>query len=527
VIFGALGLVAAAVVTTWPMIAESWAISRRVRKLRDSDPAVRKKAADDLEKFGASAVSWLLPGLGHGDAEVRRQSYAILSRIWPSSVASVGAYLKALDDPDAQVRGQAARTVLGKAEALRLAQGAGETTGERLCERAVEALCKALHDPSPVVRIAAAGALGHGAGWDRWAVLNSGKATGERLRARAIQALCEALQDPFWEVRRDVAGQLGHAAGGLELPEMMYSRRTPRKGELERRSYADEAVQALCGALHDHDWQVRCAAADALARLGAHAGSAVTELEGLTHDRDPRVLLAGTIALASVAPQHPRALVGLRQIISDPALDVQEKRFAVYALKNEYGERAVDDTLLALLTNENSRVRFDAIQCLHDASSAESIRKAVRKRLRDSDPKVAAEAAVYTTRHSPGPDPEVRGTLIAGTRIPTNDEEDRNLLSRVSLALRHYLSEDDEEIRSIFIDLLDRLDRPHRVDLMEFLGHRGPSSSPFLDKLVELSSSSDPVIAECALTAIGKIAPKVLGKIEGWSDRDDPPEDTR
>ncbi len=138
---------------------------------RETDPAVRERAAASLAAGGAASVEPLAAALADPDPFVAGAAADALARIGP---ASVPALLRSLENPRSDVRTGAA-IALGK-----LGPGAVD---------AVPALTKALADPEPVVRWTAANALG---------------AAGARASS-ALPALRDALRDRDEDVRRGAA----------------------------------------------------------------------------------------------------------------------------------------------------------------------------------------------------------------------------------------------------------------------------------------------------------------------------------
>jgi HEAT repeat protein len=146
-VVAAISLLILGVWRAWPTISEDWTIRSLIQQLRDSDPKVQDLAVDQLANIGSNATIQLTRALKDRHAGVRRQSSAILGRIWPRADAVASALINALDDDDSLVRCEAA-------EALRL------NADNQRPDRAIPALRAVLRDRSWVTRRAAARALG-------------------------------------------------------------------------------------------------------------------------------------------------------------------------------------------------------------------------------------------------------------------------------------------------------------------------------------------------------------------------------
>jgi HEAT repeat protein len=155
----------------------------RANALRDKNPAVRAAALRDGGRDLGTQL--LLEALHDEDADVRLLAAQRLGGSGPDTEKRTAALLLALKDPHAGVRREAA-------EALSFIGPA-----------ATPALCKALEDEDPRVRVGAAFAL-IGPAWSKerreWA-------PGEKQVV--VPLLEKALQDPSDDVRRAAAQSLG------------------------------------------------------------------------------------------------------------------------------------------------------------------------------------------------------------------------------------------------------------------------------------------------------------------------------
>ncbi len=156
-------------------------IQRLAAALAETDPAVRRRAAQDLATLGpeaAPALTALTAALGDRTVDVRLRAAEALGAIGPGARAAVPALAQALRDPDPMVRGEAAKSLGLMGEAASPAAGPlGEALGNpevavrreaaralarvgRGAEPALGALLRALEDKDKTVRAQAARALG-------------------------------------------------------------------------------------------------------------------------------------------------------------------------------------------------------------------------------------------------------------------------------------------------------------------------------------------------------------------------------
>jgi HEAT repeat protein len=237
-----------------------------------------------------------------------------------SSHIAIDEMVHRLDDPDPEVREEAARA-LGRI-------GSPDT-------EAVDALVACLKDPQSTIRPDAAQALGQ---------------IGD---PRAIPALVEGLACPMPEVQDACA----HALQAIKKPGR--SRRTARA--LRKTEDASDApVADLIGRLEDPDPVVREEAARALGRVGSPEA-----VEALIHrllDRGSAIRSDAALALGDIG--DPRAIPALTQGLSDGTPDVQDA--CARALGDIGGRQAVRHLLRLLEEKRPDRVT---------ASTAEAVSK--------------------------------------------------------------------------------------------------------------------------------------------------------
>jgi HEAT repeat protein len=230
-----------------------------------------------------------------------------MANIGPGAKDAVFALIAALQDPDTDVRQEAANA-LG-------------STGSGTKE-ATPALIGALKDPSTALNAALSlGAIGPGASEAVPVLIGALSDPNLDLRGNAVTALAKiapgsrevlraliaALSDPNVGIRQQAAGALGLIGPG-----------------------AKEAVPALIAALQDPSTGVREDAAGALGRIGPDANEAVPA--PIVALRNPNAALRGNAAyaLGEIGPGGKKALPALIAALQDPTPNVRSQ--AAYAL---------------------------------------------------------------------------------------------------------------------------------------------------------------------------------------------------
>jgi HEAT repeat protein len=237
-----------------------------------------------------------------------------------SSHIAIDEMIHRLDDPDPEVREEAARALgrIGSSDA-----------------DAVDALIARLKDPQSTIRPDAAQALGQ---------------IGD---PRAIPALVEGLACPLPEVQHACA----HALEAIKKPGR-FGRPARRLRKMEDAS--DAPVGDLVGRLEDPDPLVREEAARALGRIGS--AEAVDALVQRLVDRTSAIRSDAALALGDIG--DPRAIPALTQGLSDGSPEVQDA--CARALGDVGGRQAVRHLLRLLEEKHPDRVT---------ASTAEAVSK--------------------------------------------------------------------------------------------------------------------------------------------------------
>lgn len=210
------------------------AVDALIGALRDKSYVVRIAAAEALGDMGGTrAVEPLIGVLTDTDQDVRIAGAAALGRL--RDRRAVSPLINLCSDPYVGVRHAAADALAA------------------IGDGALEALLAALTDPAAIVRVAAARALG------------------SMKDPRAVPALIERLSDPGPEVRWSAAQALGDigapAAAALSLV-LRGGLKIERLAAIDAlwKIADDRATEALLGALHDDDPDVREKASQALKR---------------------------------------------------------------------------------------------------------------------------------------------------------------------------------------------------------------------------------------------------------------------
>lgn len=139
---------------------------------------------------------------------------------------------------------------------------------------------------------------------------------------------------------------------------------------------------------HAPEPQARSRAGDALAKMGKEAASAKDDLVAALSDPDPLVRATAVRAIGELAPDVPGAVPALVNLFPDI------EAIRAVAKFGPAGGEAVP-ALAALLTNENSTVRWQAIRTLgkiHEPSLP-TLPDLMRLTLSDRDPLVREHAA--------------------------------------------------------------------------------------------------------------------------------------
>ncbi|HVU89865.1 MAG TPA: HEAT repeat domain-containing protein [Pirellulales bacterium] len=329
------------------------AIPLMVKALEDADPSVKLPALQSLAEGGAEAVPALVEALGHRQG--RYWATLVLAEMGPAAKDATPALAKLLEDPDPEVRMQAAMA-LG-------AIGADAASAQA-------SLMAALADKTPAVRYASAFALGQAraadalpalekaeGGDDAFLAMISGwavakikpddasavtkavelivaglKSKDANLREGAAKALLDlnapretvgpplmaALDDPDPEVQENVARALA-SLGEAIVPRVVERLKDPASQDRALRVFsrmgpsAAGAVPTVVELLGEADAPRRRDIVLALGSIGPAAADATTALVPLLHDSDEDVRVAAAFALANIGPAARAAVDELQK----------------------------------------------------------------------------------------------------------------------------------------------------------------------------------------------------------------------
>lgn len=289
----------------------SWAIARQIAKhgkratshlidaLSHPEPAVRRGVFHTFGMMGPDgqdAIPQLIPLISSSNTLDRRGSIYALNGMGAAVQAAIPELGKALHHKDLHTQYMACRA-LGSLGAA--AKGL------------VPDLIELSADGVAAVRRNAVAALGN---------------IGTEIGDAGLQALIKALADPSQAIRDEAIIALGKlpklAAPAVPLLEQQLAVRNTRTRPLAIQSIGrltgktDRAVKMLADELSDV--QTQLTAADILSQMGPLAGAAIQPLLKMTESADPDCRLASIRALMSIAPKQPAVRDALDRLRRDP-----------------------------------------------------------------------------------------------------------------------------------------------------------------------------------------------------------------
>ena len=365
---------------------------------------IHERARSALPQYGAGALGPLLLSLRTAEAltrEQREQLPLVLATIGPAAIPHL---IFRLDDPSEHVRAVAVSTL-----------------GRLRASNALPRLARLVADPSDLVRLSLADALGEFGGSAPAAGARPGRSRNRRsgwrlLRRRApeiaptepsavaLPALRTALTDAAAAVRASAVASLGRfgaaAAGAVSdltglLADPDETVRGRAAGALGQVGAADpRTVPALAALLGDPSPAIRVAAAGALGALRRSAAEAVETLVPLLQDRDEGVRKAVADAVGRIGVLTEAAAEAMTEGLASGDNVVRAR--AAEAL-GDIGEAAADTAaaLVEAAGDNNDRVRAKAVEALGkigEAAADVAVPRLVRA-LKDPDNWVSALAA--------------------------------------------------------------------------------------------------------------------------------------
>ena len=463
---------------------------------------IHDRARSALPQFGSAVISPLLVSLREMTAltkEQRDQLPVVLAAIGPQSVPTL---VRHLTDTHEHVRAVAAST-LGLLRARDVTQ-------------AVAAL---VDDPSDMVRLSAAEALGliaaAGTQADRSRLVRMPRRRGRwrlfrwrpdssepRPTAIAVAALRRALGDPLAAVRSQAAASLGQAASDAvdAIDQLAGALRdtdeTVRCQAAESLGQIGAAPELLMVALDDAAAQVRTAGARGLKLLGRKAVVAVPKLIELLQDRDEAVRTSAASAVTAAGPLNGDATSKLVEGLSSPDNVVRAhaaEALGTVAAPAEYAARP----LVEAMTDDNDAVRAKAVEALGKIGeqAAKVAVPSLVQALRDRDSWVSALAAEALGEMGvcegvvPG---LIRALSHLNPQVRANSAEAIGKLGAVAATARTAVERaaTDE-------------DGGVRAQAVQALGSLGPPPPTTLRLIRTAISDVDPLVRTAAAAAIG------------------------
>lgn len=313
------------------------------RALDDNDPDVRMSAAVALrlQMMGRGDEAATIGVLAHvvrknKDGRVRMAAAEALGYsglLAPASEAAVDALLPALNDPEDDVQGMVAVSLVnldawrGQDVVPALIKALKSTEAEGLlpssaaralgalgpaAEPAIPALTETIRRGQPFIADHAAEALG-------------------KIGPAAVPALRELLSSSTGTVRAHAAKALGSAGASAEdtVPSLLESlkrdspsvRAAAARALGEARASSDEVIAALTTALADKNRDVRNAAIRALGRIGSKARSAVPDLVKLLDELHSFEHAAVMRTLGAIGPGAKEAIPAMAAELAVGGID--------------------------------------------------------------------------------------------------------------------------------------------------------------------------------------------------------------
>jgi len=505
-----------------------------IRKLcLAADIKVNYPAAAAIASFGERGVPTLIDMLGRHDT--CRAAIAAIYPVREQAAAAAGPLVKLLEDPDPEVR-KAAAGMLGwfgsKAEMaipalMKLLADSDEQVREatsralaQIGQRAVGPLTKALGDPNPIIREAAANGLGSA--------------------EKATAPLTKLLSDQDSGVRKAAAmAQWASTAKGDDAIEPLLKLLADSQDDipwvaccalsriLENTEKPEIAIAPLIKLLSHKNAETRQFAAYTLASIGPRAEAAVGPLTRLLSDPAPQVREPAAQALwkigkkndAAVEPliklvvqseqtsQGTQALalarVGGKDILTKLALDPSpERRLAAARALGKVGEHAEKATKhwIKELSSPDLDARQHALKVLDEIG--EHVRPLFNQ-LADPNPQTRKRAADALTQIGEQAD------LVIGPLRKLLADSDPCVRQEAAFAFRLIGEKAEKAIEPLTAQLADP-DPRVRSQAAEALGQAGYKAEKAIEGLCRLLRSEDRESRDAAASALGQIGDKAI-----------------
>lgn len=392
--------------------AHPTAVPALIDALRDPETGVRRRVATALATIAygyPQVVTGLVKGLRDQKNGVRQHAASIMLNIYAYNSAAVEAFIEALHDEDAEIR---AAACLG----LRGIDGSSNPL-------AVVELVKALRDPEADVRQHAAGTLLRIANTDRAVAVFSEAIRDPEVGVRviAVDALAELATSTMDGHGHRVPSNPEAVAALVEalLDSEAVVRQQASLGL--RYIYPSDpmAVAALVKALRDPESEVCYDAAGTLLRIAFADPLVVTEFVEALSDPVAHVRLNSAYYLGRIGHCSPMVPAALVKALNDNDVSVRGK--AAWALGNiRVATEQVRSGLLSLLADNAPEVRRDAVEALGKITAGADIRAEETAAERKSVREQMSLALRHSRKHDPSEVVRLQADLeLAG--LQTND----------------------------------------------------------------------------------------------------------
>ena len=340
-----------------------------IRKLKSSDPAVRRDAAGELgSKMDRKAVDPLIAALRDQDEGVRRAAAKALGAIGdPRAVEPILARfatedkytqqdfadaLGALKDPRAAPALLAAIKTQDEFGRKHMSDALGN-----IGAAAIPGALAGLRDPDAGIRQASAATLVGIAYKIRMGEDKSASAQ-QQMNSSALPALIAALRDPAPQVRSESANALHWIHNASAIGPLIALFHDPdddvREGDANSVTGFDDTLDPLLAALEDRDPNLRIGAARALGNMAwvEHSERAAAPLlEGIAH---------GNVEIAAGAYSF---LISRGDTASEPVLIAAFEKYPAKRMANEFlncGNKALEDAVKAWAEKHGIKIEPDS-----------------------------------------------------------------------------------------------------------------------------------------------------------------------
>lgn len=444
------------------------------RQLTASEAEKRVAAADQLATLGpqaAPAVPDLVRALDDPNPDVRWHAARALHAIGPAASPAVNALAKSLKDDNFMVRGHAANALGTIGEAAR---------------PAAAALAQTVTDPDPHVRRAAVRAL---------TKIRPGPEIGIPLMVQVLEDADPSVVMPALATLAEFKGQV--------VPVMIEAMKNPKArywativlGEVGPE--AAPAIPALTSALQIDEPELRMQALIALGNIGPAAKSAVASIQPLLEDDEPAVRYAAAFALGEIGDRAASAALQKSRGAEDPFLAL----VSTWALAriNPDNRQLVDqavDALAEALKSDDPQVRMAAARGLNDLNAP---------------PDLVVPALVDALHDLQGPELahiiEALSTLGPAAVPRLVSAIDVEALRPVAFMVLDRMGPQAKTAVPALVEHLKTDDDTLKSQLQFVLAAIGPDSAPAVPLLVESLASGNDDVRRSALYALGKIGP--------------------